>query len=84
MTGCAKIVALPQNSTTYRDFSAIPRGRYGTALVDPPWRFDNRTGKVAPEHRRLARYETMSLDEICGLQVADIVAPTAHLYLWVP
>src|SRR5438034_10542613 len=59
-------------------------GQYGTILIDPPWRFENRTGKVAPEHRRLRRYRTMTLDEICALPVARIMAPTAHLYLWVP
>jgi N6-adenosine-specific RNA methylase IME4 len=57
---------------------------FKTVLADPPWRFQNRTGKIAPEHKRLARYGTMTLEEIMGLPVADIVAPTAHLYLWVP
>jgi N6-adenosine-specific RNA methylase IME4 len=58
--------------------------RFATILADPPWRFQNSTGKVAPEHRRLARYGTMSLDEIRALPVGDICAPTSHLYLWVP
>lgn len=58
--------------------------RFGTVLADPPWRFLNRTGKVAPEHRRLARYGTMTVEEISALPVAEIVEPTAHLYLWVP
>lgn len=53
-------------------------------LADPPWRFVNRTGKVAPEHRRLARYETMTVEEICALPVGDVVAQNAHLYLWCP
>lgn len=59
-------------------------GGFQTVLADPPWRFQNRTGKVAPEHRRLDRYDTMTLDEICGLPVTDHIAPNAHLYLWVP
>ena len=58
--------------------------KFGTILADPPWRFSNRTGKMAPEHRRLSRYETMNLDDICNLPVADIAADPAHLYLWVP
>lgn len=58
--------------------------RFGAVLADPPWRFQNRTGKVAPEHRRLTRYETMSIEEICSLPVAKICAERAHLYLWVP
>ncbi|WP_202944502.1 MULTISPECIES: MT-A70 family methyltransferase [Acidobacterium] len=58
--------------------------RFGTILADPPWQFQNRTGKVAPEHKRLSRYGTMTLDEIKELPVAPVSADTAHLYLWVP
>ena len=59
-------------------------GGFSTLLADPPWRFANRTGKVAPEHRRLDRYSTMSLDAIMALDVKSVLAPNAHLYLWVP
>ncbi|MCE9589765.1 MAG: S-adenosylmethionine-binding protein [Planctomycetes bacterium] len=59
-------------------------GEYSTILADPPWRFQNRTGKVAPEHTRLRRYETMSIEEICALPVAAHAANPSHLYLWVP
>ena len=58
--------------------------RFSTVLADPPWRFINRTGKMAPEHRRLSRYGTMTIEEISALPVAAILKPTAHLYLWVP
>jgi N6-adenosine-specific RNA methylase IME4 len=58
--------------------------RFATILADPPWRFSNRTGKMAPEHRRLSRYSTMSVEDIAALPVAKILTPTAHLYLWVP
>jgi len=58
--------------------------RFATVLVDPPWRFANRTGKMAPEHKRLARYETMSIEEICTLPVGQVARDRAHLYLWVP
>ena len=57
---------------------------FSTVLADPPWRFHNRTGKVAPEHRRLSRYGTLSFDEIASLPVAEHMAETAHCYLWVP
>ena len=63
---------------------SVGRRRFGTVLADPPWQFQNRTGKVAPEHKRLSRYPTLSLEEICGLPVPSIVKETAHLYLWVP
>ena len=58
--------------------------RFATILADPPWQFQNRTGKMAPEHRRLARYGTLALPDIGSLPVRDIAADRAHLYLWVP
>jgi N6-adenosine-specific RNA methylase IME4 len=61
-----------------------PTSKFSTVLADPPWRFTNRTGKIAPEHKRLTRYNTLSLSDICVLPVSDIVNSTAHLYLWTP
>jgi N6-adenosine-specific RNA methylase IME4 len=58
--------------------------RFSTVLADPPWQFQNRTGKMAPEHKRLSRYSTLKLNEIENLPVADTLETTAHLYLWVP
>lgn len=58
--------------------------KFRTILADPPWQFQNKTGKVAPEHRRLNRYGTLSLDEIKSLPIASISEDVAHLYLWVP
>ena len=67
------------------DFLKATKGRrFGTILADPPWQFQNKTGKVAPEHRRLSRYSTLTLDEIKSLPVAKAAADVAHLYLWVP
>ena len=68
-----------------RDLIATAAGRkFHTILADPPWRFANRTGKMAPEHRRLNRYATMDLKDIKALPVAEIVEDPGHLYLWVP
>jgi N6-adenosine-specific RNA methylase IME4 len=60
------------------------KGKYSTILADPPWRFQNRTGKMAPEHKRLSRYQTLSIEEICALEVGARANDPAHLYLWVP
>lgn len=66
-------------------FARAMRGRrFRTILADPPWQFQNRTGKMAPEHRRLNRYGTMTLDDICSLPVSGSADARAHLYLWVP
>jgi N6-adenosine-specific RNA methylase IME4 len=58
--------------------------QFSTVLADPPWQFTNKTGKVAPEHRRLTRYATLSLDDIVALPVAQVTREKAHLYLWCP
>lgn len=63
---------------------AAGEARFATVLADPPWRFQNRTGKMAPEHRRLSRYGTLDTGDIAALPVSQVAAPTAHLYLWVP
>lgn len=62
----------------------LGKRKFGTILVDPPCRFTNRTGKVAPEHRRLTRYDTLSVDEISAFPVIKHAADRAHCYLWVP
>lgn len=72
-------------SKTVDDFRlALKAQRYRTVLADPPWRFTNRTGKMAPEHKRLNRYETMTTEDICDLPVSDVCEDTAHLYMWTP
>lgn len=63
---------------------SVGKKRFSTVLADPPWQFQNRTGKMAPEHKRLSRYPTLTLQEIKDLPVEAIVNDTAHLYLWVP
>lgn len=64
--------------------SSCGNTKFRTVLADPPWQFQNKTGKVAPEHRRLNRYGTMTLDDIMALPVSGITDEIAHLYLWVP
>jgi N6-adenosine-specific RNA methylase IME4 len=75
----------PEQSNPSDDLLAFAAGRkFKTILADPPWRFQNRTGKMAPEHRRLSRYGTLTFEEIEALPIARIADATSHLYLWVP
>lgn len=75
-------MALEQTIADFRRFTAGKK--YRTIYADPPWQFQNRTGKVAPEHRRLTRYETMQVGEIAQLPVSEAADEKSHLYLWVP
>ena len=77
--------ASPARPDAASDLQKFVAGRrFSTILADPPWRFANRTGKMAPEHRRLSRYGTLTVDEIVALPVSEIAEQVAHLYLWVP
>ncbi len=79
----SNIVALSEASPANDLLNKI-EGRFSTILADPPWQFQNRTGKVAPEHRRLLRYPTMELQEIMDLPVGNFASAQSHLYLWIP
>ena len=78
-----KIISLTQK-TAAEDLRERMHGTYATILADPPWQFQNRTGKMAPEHHRLLRYSTMTLEEIMELPVPSLAAASSHLYLWIP
>lgn len=71
--------------TPAEDFlNFVGERRFSTILADPPWQFQNRTGKMAPEHKRLKRYPTLDLQSIKDIPVQVASDETAHLYLWVP
>jgi len=71
-------------SNPAEEFKKQIKGKFGTILADPPWRFTNRTGKVAPEHKRLSRYATLTIKQIREIPVNGVAAKNSHLYLWVP
>lgn len=64
----------------------LPRVKSGfkTVVADPPWRFNNRTRKMAPEHNRLYRYDTLTLQQIMNMPINEIAAKESHCYLWCP
>ena len=74
----------PSGQSPKEDLIEKVQGPFSTILADPPWQFQNRTGKMAPEHRRLLRYPTMTLEQIKQLPVSDLADKSSHLYLWIP
>ena len=58
--------------------------KFSTILADPPWKFQNSTGKMAPEHKRLYRYPSLDFPIIENMPIQQIAEERAHLYLWVP
>jgi N6-adenosine-specific RNA methylase IME4 len=62
----------PNYHSEYDLLSFCNTRKFKTILADPPWQFHNRTGKMAPEHKRLNRYSTMKLDEIKAIPVNEV------------
>ena len=58
--------------------------QYKTIYADPPWRFENRTVRGAPEEKICVRYKTLTTEEVKNLNVAQFSADSSHLYLWTP
>lgn len=57
----------------------IPEGKFATFVADPPWRYGNTSTRGAAENH----YPTMSIEELCALDVVpEHAADEAHLYLW--
>jgi N6-adenosine-specific RNA methylase IME4 len=85
--GCAMVTKKKEDASSDAARALLDwcgRKRFRTIVADPPWQFQNRTGKIAPEHKRLSRYSTMSLSEIMALPVEQVASESAHLYLWAP
>ena len=79
------MIDMDEFQLTVKNLESFTKGKkYNTIYADPPWQFQNRTGKVAPEHKRLTRYPTMTIEDIKNLPIAEIAAEKAQLYLWVP
>src|SRR6516225_186560 len=76
--GAAQSASVPLRVAATRAPLPAIEGGFRTVLADPPWRFTNRTGKVAPEHRRLNRYDTLSLDEIKEIPVGLVSDNNSH------
>jgi len=57
---------------------ALPAGRYPVIVADPPWAYDNAGTRAAA----VAHYPTMTVEEVCKLDLAPRLADDAHLYLW--
>ncbi|MCZ6610450.1 MAG: MT-A70 family methyltransferase [Alphaproteobacteria bacterium] len=75
---------LDDTTKSLKGFAKEHPEKFSTLLMDPPWRFMNRTGKVAPEHKRLARYSTMRTEDLEQLPIGDLAQDCSHLYLWCP
>jgi N6-adenosine-specific RNA methylase IME4 len=71
------------------EFADLQHGHYRAILADPPWQFNSLWGgrpkktDAGYSSRAVdAHYDTLTIDQICALPVADIAAPDCVLFLW--
>lgn len=65
-----------------RHTTRLPKGVYNVIYADPPWQYKEKNNFMdwnSPENH----YPTMTVDEICALDVRSITAKNAVLFLWV-
>lgn len=61
----------------------LPDDTYRCVVIDPPWDMEKIGRDERPDQGRYLDYPTMSLEEIRGLPVPDLLADDgAHVYLW--
>jgi len=67
---------------------ALPRKRYGSIVIDPPWSFGDRGTRLAPSYegnQRIYRhYDVMELDDVCTLKVEKVMRDDCWVWLWIP
>lgn len=56
----------------------LPEGAFATIVADPPWRYDNAGTRGSAQ----GHYDTLTIEELCGIDVASRAADKSHLYLW--
>ncbi len=86
--GCLPAQALRKASQDERKSRPLPEGKYRVIYADPPWRYNdtrvglgfgkvNRASSAAEEH-----YATMSVEELCALDVRALAAADSVLFCW--
>ena len=52
--------------------------KFGCIYADPPWLYDNQGTRAATSNH----YDGLTVDQLCDLPIAGLVADDAHLHLW--
>jgi N6-adenosine-specific RNA methylase IME4 len=63
-------------------FADLPRGHFKAIYADPPWKFLSLWKTDTGPGNRNAGYDTMSIDQICDLPVAELCADDCVLFMW--
>lgn len=66
-------------------FDGLPRNHFGAIYADPPWGFQTWSGpeKKVASRGTVAPYQTMEIEDMAMLPVADLAAPDCCLFMWI-
>jgi N6-adenosine-specific RNA methylase IME4 len=73
-----EIIPLPESCQCIDDLKDIAGRTFGTIYADPPWKYGNQGTRAATSNH----YDTMTVDEIAAMPIADLAAEKSHLHLW--
>jgi N6-adenosine-specific RNA methylase IME4 len=70
-------------------FANLQKHHYKAILADPPWQFNSlwggrpkKVGNNYPSRAIDAHYDTLTIEQICDLPVADLAADDCVLFMW--
>jgi len=76
----SQLLARKSKKATEKAETSTPDGHYRTIVVDPPWSYENRSGRQKQDYAD----RTMSLEEVSKFDIERwVTADGCHLYLWV-
>jgi len=80
-SGAIKLARKLQRENEFEGTPSLPEGKYNVFYIDPPWEYGDKLieGYGAVEHH----YTSMTIQELCELDIKNIVDDNAVLFLWV-
>jgi N6-adenosine-specific RNA methylase IME4 len=76
--------AMEPHSSIRPDGPALPQGKFGCILADPPWSFLTYGKKRTTPHRGAQdHYQTLTAEAIREIPVGDLAAADCALLMWV-
>ena len=59
------------------------KGKFRVIYADPPWRYNDERGKRVDGGSAAAQYNTLSIKQLSEMNIAELAAENAVLFLWV-
>lgn len=75
-----KLVVAQKSEAIEAEAPPLPAGPFRVIVADPPWSYGARAND--PSHQVANPYPSMSIEDICAMDVASLATDDAVLWLW--